>query len=351
MSLQLSETLKQLANRWPGIRLNGPDKTSVQTEMVCEAEDLPAVCEWISKEALYTWAGLFVEERENGWELRYCFYGDHDGGQLHLIVRRPLDNPRVPSIAAPVHAADWHEREAEDMFGIHFEGHPRLGDFILHDEIWREGVCPMRHSFDVANVQHGRHENPAWRPHRVLEDPGAFAFTVGPVFSGAQESVHFLLESVGEDVARTIPRLFFKYRAVEKLAEGKPTDDVLLLAERFAATTAFAHAYAYCQAIERSTGTQVSERARQLRVFFAELERLRHHIGAIEAICESTALAVATAQAGMLEEELLRLSAVISGHRYLFGICVPGGLTRDFEMSECREVVSASEKIVARLFG
>jgi Ni,Fe-hydrogenase III large subunit/Ni,Fe-hydrogenase III component G len=329
--------------------LDTPGWAPVQTEIACEAEDLPGVCEWISKDAQYTWAGLFVEEREDGWELRYCFYGDQEGGQVHLILRRPLDNPCVPSIAGPVHAADWHEREAEDLFGIKFEGHPRLGDFILHDEIWQEDVWPMRHSFDIANVQNGRHENPDWRPHRVLEDPGAFAFTVGPVFSGAEESVHFLLESVGEDVARTIPRLFFKYRAVEKLAEGKSADDVLLLAERFAATTAFAHAYAYCQSIERLTGTQVSERAQQLRVFFAELERLRHHVGTIEAICESTALAVATAQAGMLEEELLRLSAIISGHRYLFGLCVPGGLSRDFEMAECHNVVAASGKIVDRL--
>ncbi len=53
-------------------------------------------------------------------------------------------------------------------------------------------------------------------------------------------------------------------------------------------------------------------RARALRVFLAELERLRQHAGAIQEICESTALVVATSQAGILEEELLRVSGELT---------------------------------------
>jgi formate hydrogenlyase subunit 5 len=329
----------------PGIFVTPPDQIGIN----CNPIALPSVCDWLHNKAGFAWGGLFVEERSQGWELLYCFYGDASGGQVHVLVHLPIENPSVPSISGPVHAADWHEREAEDLFGIKFEGHPRLGDFIFHDEIWREDFWPMRHSFDISKSSERHQEEREWRPHRVLQDPGAFAFTVGPIFSGAQESVHFLLESVGEDVTRTIPRLFFKYRGIEKVAETKPAGDVLLLAERFAATTAFSHAFAYCQAIERITETKVGTRARMLRVFFAELERIRHHIGAIEAICESTALAVATAQAGMLEEELLRLSAVISGHRYLFGLCVPGGLSRDVDTIVCEQTLQATERIVGKL--
>ena len=80
---------------------------------------------------------------------------------------------------------------------------------------------------------------------------------IGPKYSGVTESVHFLLETVGEDVIRSSPRLFYKWRAIEKLAEGKTADEVLLLAERFAATTAFAHGLAYCQAVETICGANV----------------------------------------------------------------------------------------------
>lgn len=347
--MKLADAMAELGRRWPQAQPGNSQPSSGFIEINCRSEDLRSVADWLFNQAGYFWAGLVAEELTDHWSLRYAFYGDSDGGQIHLVLSLPLGNPSAPSITEPVHAADWHEREVEDLFGINFEGHPRLGDFVLHDDIWKEDVTPMRHSFDPAKVEDGRHENPDWRPRRVLEDPGAFAFTVGPVFSGAEESVHFLLESVGEDVTRTIARLFYKYRGVEKIAEGKAYADVMLLAERFAATTAFAHALAYCQAVERITETNAGERAQRLRIFFAELERIRHHVGTIEAICESTALAVATAQAGILEEELLRLGGALTGHRYLFGLCVPGGLSRDFAQSDCRKTLAEARGIVDRL--
>ena len=347
--MNLNEAQDYLKEHWPETRLDISNSTPSRAEVECSPAHLPAMCDWLYNQGGYFWAGLFVEEQAAQWELRYAFYGNRDAGQIHLIVRQSLEKNSVPSITVPVHAADWHEREVEDLFGIKFEGHPRLGDFILHDDVWKEDVQPLRHSFDAIRIHEGRHDNPDWRPRRVLEDPGAFAFTVGPVFSGAEESVHFLLESVGEDVTRTITRLFYKYRGIEKIAEGKPVNDVLLLAERFSATTAFSHALAYCQAVEGLTATLVGQRTHRLRVFFAELERIRHHVGTIEEICESTALAVATAQAGILEEELLRLSGALSEHRYLFGLCVPGGLSRNFETEECVKTLAAVKGILERL--
>ncbi len=187
----------------------------------------------------------------SGWLLRYTFYGESDAGWVHVLVTAPLAEKTFPSIVKFVHAADWHEREAEDLFGLNFEGHPRLGDFILHDDAWQEGVEPMRHHFDPKAAMLHRKPDADWHPHRVVQEPGAFVMPVGPKYSGVTESVHFLLETVGEDVIRSTPRLFYKWRAIEKLAEGKTADEVLLLAERFAATTAFAHGLAYCQAVEK----------------------------------------------------------------------------------------------------
>jgi Ni,Fe-hydrogenase III large subunit len=172
---------------------------------------------------------------------------------------------------------------------------------------------------------------------------------IGPVFSSSYESVHFLLETVGEDVIRAIPRLFYKYRGIEKLAEGRSVEDALLLAERFAATTAFAHALAYCLAVENIAGAAVPLRARVLRLFLAELERFRHHVGAIEGICESTALVVAASQAAILEEELLRASGALTGHRYLFGLAIPGGLAKDLSDADCREALRLCRDALQRL--
>ena len=69
------------------------------------------------------------------------------------MLQSPIEMTTVPSISAEVHAADSHEREVEDLFRLRFEGHPRLGDFILHDQIWQESMDPMRKRF-AANQVH-----------------------------------------------------------------------------------------------------------------------------------------------------------------------------------------------------
>ncbi len=272
-----------------------------------------------------------------------------DAGWIHIVIQAPLAETTFPSIVKFVHAADWHEREAEDLFGLHFEGHPRLGDFILHDDAWQEDVVPMRREFDPAAAMRHRKPDANWRPQRIVHEPGAFVMPIGPKFSGVTESVHFLLETVGEDVIRSAPRLFYKWRAIEKLAEGKTVEEVLLLAERFAANTAFAHGLAFCLAAETVTGTIVPERARVLRVFLAELERLRQHAGAIQEICESTALVVANSQAGILEEDLLRICGELTGHRYLFGMLRPGGLLSDLPNESCRKALESAKRALKGL--
>jgi formate hydrogenlyase subunit 5 len=341
------QIMTEAVRRWPDrLRADtGPDVG----ELHAQSSLLPELSAWLFFHADCAFAGLVVEEGARMWELRYLFHSRRDPGWIHIVTSQPIEHKVFPSVSGFVHAADWHEREAEDMFGVVFAGHPRLGDFILHDDAWQEGLEPMRHRFDGRLTVPERRPREDWRPRRLVEAEGAFVMPVGPVFGGISESVHFQLETVGEDVIRAFPRLFFKFRGVEKIAEGRAVDDVLLLAERFAATTAFAHALGFCRAIERIAAIEVPPRARRLRVLLAELERLRHHAGTIAGICESTGLVVAASQAAMFEEELLRLSARLTGHRYLFGLAVPGGLACDLDDAACRSTASNAADIVLKL--
>jgi Ni,Fe-hydrogenase III large subunit/Ni,Fe-hydrogenase III component G len=344
-----AELEQNITQRWPGQAHCRRDPARAVFEVTCTETMLAALCGQLFREWDYSFAGLTVEEGKDAWQLRYVFYGDHEAGWVHVLLNTGLDERIIPSIVSTVHAADWHEREAEDLFGLHFEGHPRLGDFVLHDDAWQEGVEPMRRHFSAHTPVSVRRPNTEWRPHRIVEATGAFVMPIGPVYSGLAESAHFLLETVGEDVIRAIPRLFYKYRGIEKIAEGRSTDGALLLAERFAATTAFAHALAFCHAAETIARAEVPPRAQMLRLFLAELERFRHHVGAIEGICESTALVVAASQAGLLEEDLLRVSGALTGHRYLFGLAVPGGLTIDLDDTVCHDALGRCHDVVERL--
>jgi formate hydrogenlyase subunit 5 len=347
--MNTAELQDQIAQRWPGQAQCQVDARTSVCEVQCSDSVLAELCGRLFLGWAFSFAGLVVEEDAAKWKLRYCFYGDYPTGQVHVLLEAPLTERTFPSIVKFVHAADWHEREAEDMFGLGFAGHPFLGDFILHDDAWQEGVEPMRHKFSAQTPVSDRRPHPDWRPRRIVQEQGAFVMPIGPVFSGVAESVHFQLETVGEDVISCAPRLFYKYRGVEKIAENRSVDDVLLLAERFSATTAFAHALAFCSAVELISQVDVPIRARLLRIFIAELERLRHHVGAIEGICESTALAVAASQTAILEEELLRVSGALVGHRYLFGATSPGGLTKDLDDSSCSLALKGCQDVLQRL--
>ncbi len=336
-------------NRWKGRLTTKLDAAACH--LVCAPPDLPAICEWLSEEMGYAFATLIVEEESKpGWLLTYVFYKDAAAPWVYVELHLDAHATTVPSISGLANgpAVDWHEREAEDLFGLSFAGHPRLGEFVLHED-WPEGVAPMRHSFDARRMLDiPEAPNPAWDPPTIFSAPGSFAMPVGPVYSDFGEAAHFLLETVGEDVVRTIQRFFYKYRGVEKISEGKPIDRALLLAERFSGIAAFAHGLAFCQAVETICGVEVPPRALALRSVFAELERLRHHAATIAGICNSTALVVATAQAALIEEDLIRLSCEVARHRYFFGAVVPGGVTCDLSEAHRQHLITAADEIARR---
>jgi formate hydrogenlyase subunit 5 len=347
-----SESLLELCRTvWHGRVVATLDDDARICHLECGLNDLVQVCNKLSRDLGFAFATLIVEEEPSaGWLLTYVFYNDAGSAWVYVELRLDARTTAVPSISGLIHgpSVDWHEREAEDLFGLRFAGHPRLGEFILHED-WPEGVNPMRRDFDARQRLEMREPDPKWEPPTVVEAPGSFAMPIGPVFSDFAESAHFLLETVGEDVIHTIPRFFYKYRGVEKIAEGQQADRALLLAERFSGTSAFAHGMGFCQAVEAICGTAVPPRARALRTILAELERLRHHAAAITGICNSTALAVATSQAALIEEDLLRLSCATTGHRYLFGLVAPGGLARDLSDETCADLEAAVESIAERL--
>ncbi len=66
---------------------------------------------------------------------------------ISMRVKLPRDSPKMPTLTTIWPSAEWHEREQYEMFGIIFEGHPKLEKLILQDN-W-DGPPPFRKDFKL----------------------------------------------------------------------------------------------------------------------------------------------------------------------------------------------------------
>ncbi len=84
---------------------------------------------------------------EPRFEVVYELYHFADGLHLRLKISVSEDELEVPTVSDIWSTADWHEREAYDMYGIKFAGHPELTRILM----W-EGYpfYPLRKDFPLA---------------------------------------------------------------------------------------------------------------------------------------------------------------------------------------------------------
>jgi len=87
---------------------------------------------------------------EPRFELNYHLLSLDRKERLRLRVRLPGAEPVVASVSAVWPTANWHEREAFDLFGIRFEGHPDLTRILMPDD-W-EGY-PLRKDYPVEGYR------------------------------------------------------------------------------------------------------------------------------------------------------------------------------------------------------
>ena len=89
-----------------------------------------------------------VDEGEDGFAVVMHLYSPIHKHHILLRTLVPRDNTVVPSSTDVFRGANWHEREAWEMFGIVFDGHPNLVKLLLNDEF--EGY-PLRKEFQLAS--------------------------------------------------------------------------------------------------------------------------------------------------------------------------------------------------------
>lgn len=99
----------------------------------------------------------------------YQLYSFARNGRVRLKLR-VADGVKVPSVTSVWKTANWMEREAWDMFGIEFEGHPNLERILMWDGF---NGHPLRKDFPLRGIDTGARIYPEVFPAGAGPQPGS----------------------------------------------------------------------------------------------------------------------------------------------------------------------------------
>ncbi|MFH0771619.1 MAG: NADH-quinone oxidoreductase subunit C [Candidatus Omnitrophota bacterium] len=275
-----------------------------------------------------------------------CVFADRNKSRWIIVsMDIPGENPSFDSLAKDMYSAGLFERQIWEMFGIEPKGNPDLRRLNLHDEVWPRGDFPLRKDFKESRGGGlGEYE------FARVEGAGIFETPVGPVHAGIIGPGHFRFSSAGEPIINLELRLGFTHRGVEKLFEGKNLREAIRFSECVSGDSSFAHSMAFSCAAEKISGMSVSGPAAYSRAVFLELERMYNHVNDIGGMAVDVGFSFPAAYASIIKEAILQLNERLTGHRYLKGVNIVGGVAVNID-EDARNVLLESLAKIEGDFG
>ena len=261
-------------------------------------------------------ADMFAADGDNTvLRLVWAYEADEPG---YVITETEIDGEQYPPLSDIAPAAFVEECEIYEQFGIRPAGGKPLNRLML----------PPHAATELPTLGHepSRPPEEVHAPHTVGGQ--AFEFPFGPVRQVGVESLYYGLVTSGEEVVDLYLFTWHKHRGVEWRLRGKTAPEAIFLAERAEGLSAVAVGWAFAAAAEAAARVTAPAAAARTRAVALELERLYNHAAATAALCQATGLSVGQAAAEIALERLLRVNAAAFGHRYLFGVVEPGGVSR-----------------------
>ena len=148
-ALSGNETAAALNARSPQA-ITGGEGSLGEAVLWIRREEIAGVCRFLRDERNFErLSGLTVIDRhpiEPRFEVVYLLHSISKNERLRLKVALPGDAAELETVTGIWEGANWYEREAFDLFGVRFEGHPDLKRILMPDD-W-EGH-PLRKDYPV----------------------------------------------------------------------------------------------------------------------------------------------------------------------------------------------------------
>ncbi|MEM3755259.1 MAG: NADH-quinone oxidoreductase subunit C, partial [Candidatus Bathyarchaeia archaeon] len=260
----------------------------------------------------------------NGFDVVYHYALDHLEKELHfnIKVNVPRDNPELPSLIPETMEALWPEREMMDLTRVKFLGNP------IKKHLWLpyEWPKPVESQEDWVSLQS---KNEVVSSSTIL---------IGPYHPLLLESCYFKFKVDGEEILDVEIKVGWNHRGIMKLLEDKSFSRGLFISERICGICSIAHTTAYCNTLEYLLGIEIPDRAKYIRTFMNELERVHSHLLWLAVLGDLIGFETLFMLALKTRESIMDVFERLSGHRRNTACNLVGGVRINPSLEVLRKI-------------
>ena len=210
---------------------------------------------------------------------------------IRIKAALPERGASLPTVTSVYPVADWYEREAFDMFGIDFAGHPNLRR-ILTPPNWEGHPLRKEHparatemdpftmtpEFQESQQEGLRFVPEEWGMSREAQHTDFMFLNLGPNHPSVHGVFRIALQLDGEVIVQAVPDIGYHHRAQEKMAERQSWHTYIPYTDRVDYLGGVMNNLPYVMNVENMAGIEVPDRAQFIRVMLSEFFRIASHL-------------------------------------------------------------------------
>ncbi|TYT62480.1 NADH-quinone oxidoreductase subunit D [Natrialba swarupiae] len=278
-------------------------------------------------------ACVTAQQYEDRYETIYHLRSYADPTQeVSVVVPTPIDDPVSRSVTPVFETANWHEREAYDLVGIEYEGHPDLRRILL-PETWQGHPLSLEYDRETPQiVTLSEHDSPTVAGEDGSE-PETLFLNVGPHHPATHGVMHVKVVLDGETVVDADPDIGYMHRCEEQMCQQSTyRHQIMPYPDRWDwVSSGLLNEWAYARVAEDLADLEVPEYAQVIRTMGAELSRMAAHFVALGTYAlDVHGEFTATFQYAFRDRELvLDCLEELTGQRMMFNYLRLGGVAWD----------------------
>jgi len=192
------------------------------------------------------------------------------------------------------------------------------------------------------------------RPAFTTAAEGRMIVNIGPSHPATHGTIQIIAELDGEKVIRADVHCGYLHRGFEKECESHTWHNLIPYVDRLNYCSALINDFAYCEAVEKLMGIEITPRCKYLRTLLSEYSRLADHLTCIAAGLMELGAMTAFLYLVMMRDWIYEHLADLTGARVTYSYGRIGGLARDLPanwLARLEEILGRYNEFVGRAHG